>query len=221
MNKEHHMKGKCAYDIWLEKYGKEEADKRKQNQIDKIQKNHADMSGKNNGMYGKSVYEIWIEKYGKMEADKRQKELNEKRRLNQIGTKRSDETKQKMRESKLGNNNPAKRPEVRKKQRLSTIKRIERNKFNGGQMTPGYNPIGCDIIRWFNMYYDLNFRHAENGGEVCIGGYFPDGVDQKKMTIIEIDEPRHFNSDGTLKQKDIQRQNYLEDLGYTFIRIKI
>ncbi len=221
MNKKHHMKGKCAYDIWLEKYGKEEADKRKQNQIDKIQKNHADMSGKNNGMYGRSVYSIWLEKYGKEEADKRQKELGEKRRLNQIGIKYSEKTKQKMRESKLGNNNFAKRSEVRKNMRLSAIKRIEKQKLNGGQLIPGYNPEGCKIIDKYGKKNGYNFQHAENGGEVCIDGYFPDGIDEKKKVIIEVDEKHHFNKDGNLKIKDVERQRYLEDLGYKIIRINL
>lgn len=57
-----------------------------------------------------------------------------------------------------------------------------------------------------------NFQHAENGGEICIDGYFPDGVDQDKMVIIEIDEKHHFNVD--------DRQKYLENLGYDFIRIR-
>ena len=71
------------------------------------------------------------------------------------------------------------------------------------------------------MYYGFNFQHAENGGEVCIDGYFPDGIDMEKKIIIEIDEPRHYDKNGNLKQKDIQRQNYLENLGYKFIRVRI
>jgi hypothetical protein len=140
--------------------------------------------------------------------------------------------KQKIRESTKGKNNhmfgkrgttnpnygKKRSEETKLKMRLSRLKNIEKN---NGQVSPGYNPVGCDIIRWYNMYYNFNFQHAENGGEKCIDGYFPDGVDEKRKTIIEIDEPRHFNSDGTYKKKDIRRQNYLEGLGYTFIRVEI
>lgn len=133
------------------------------------------VSGKRNGMYGKFGEDNPL--YGK---------------------KRSEETKLKM--------------------RLSRLKNIEKN---SGQASPNYNKIGCEIIRWYNMFWNFNFRHAENGGEICIDGYFPDGVDEKRKTIIEIDEPRHFNADGTYKQKDIERQQYLESLGYTFIRIRV
>ena len=38
--------------------------------------------------------------------------------------------------------------------------------------------------------------------------------------MIEYDEKHHFNSDGTLKEKDIQRQKEIIDiLGCKFIRI--
>ena len=152
-----------------------------------------------------------------MGSEETRKRMSESRK----GIKKSEETRKRMSESKMGDKNPAKRPEVRKKLRLSAKKRIERDKFNGGQLIPGYNSVACDIVRWFNMYYDFNFQHAENGGEVCIDGYYPDGIDEKKKVIIEIDEKHHFDVSGKLRQKDIQRQRYLEGLGYTFIRIRI
>lgn len=123
---------------------------------------------------------------------------------------------------KIGENNPnfgKKRSEDEKlKMRLSMKKRIE-DRY--GQISPNYNPKTIPIIKEYEKKHEFNFQHAENGGEVCIDGYFPDGVDQQKMTIIEIDEKHHFNSDGKLRQKDIKRQKYLEGLGYKFIRIKI
>jgi hypothetical protein len=153
--------------------------------------------GQKNSMYGKSVYDMWVEKYGKKEADKRQEQKAYKCSTFNLGLKRSDET--------------------RKKQRLSAIKRIE-NRF--GQSSPNYNPNGCKIIDEYGKKNGFNFRHAENGGEVCIDGYYPDGVDEMRKTIIEIDEKHHFDINGNLKQKDVQRQNYLENLGYKVIRIK-
>jgi hypothetical protein len=172
---------------WLGKSRSEEVKK-------KMSKNHADFSEKNNPMYGKSVYDIWIDKYGKEEADKRWIEKSKKISESHIGIKLTDERKKNM--------------------RLSALKR-------NGITFPNHNPVACGIINDYNKKYNFNFRHAENGGEVCIGGYFPDGVDEKRKTIIEIDEKHHFNLDGTYKEKDIQRQEYLESLGYKFIRIKI
>ena len=139
---------------------------------------------------------------------------------------KSEKTRKKMSDSHKGKSpwNKGKTgiysEEVLKNWRLSALKRIEKNKFNGGQMTPGYNSEACKIIDEYNKKYGFNFRHAENGGEICIDGYWPDGLDEKRKTIIEIDENHHFNSDGTYRKKDIQRQRYLEDLGYKFIRVR-
>jgi NOL1/NOP2/fmu family ribosome biogenesis protein len=131
------------------------------------------------------------------------------------GGKRSEEARKKMSESHKGIKFT---DEHKKNIRLSRLKYIT---SLCGQISPNYNKIGCEIIRWFNMYYGFNFQHAENGGEICIGGYWPDGIDEKQKTIIEIDEPHHFNSDGTYKEKDVRRQNYLEKLGYKIIRVRI
>ncbi|MBT4732226.1 DUF559 domain-containing protein, partial [Candidatus Woesearchaeota archaeon] len=52
------------------------------------------------------------------------------------------------------------------------------------------------------------------------GGYYPDGLDENRKTIIEVDESHHFKN-GELRKKDIKRQTYLESLGYDVIRIKL
>jgi len=104
------------------------------------------------------------------------------------------------------------------KQRISIIeKKIKNNNFSW----PSYSIIACEIIDWFNMYYDLNFRHALNGGEIRVGRYFPDGIDEERKLIIEVDERHHFDNNGNLKQNDIKRQKNLENLGYEFIRVKL
>jgi hypothetical protein len=98
------MSGKSWYDIWIKKYGKDEADKRliefKQNKkssfsLEKLIEKYGEeeamrrresflnkmskvTSGKNNPMSGKNFYDIWVEKYGKEEADKRHKKWKEK-----------------------------------------------------------------------------------------------------------------------------------------------
>jgi hypothetical protein len=174
-----------------------------------IRKNMSEVKfGKNNGMYGKTPWN--------------------KGKTNVY----SEETRKDMSESKKGKNNPfygkfgAEHPKykkkcsdgARKKMRLSRIKVIERLH---GQISPNYNPKAIPIIKEYEKKHGFNFQHAENGGEVCIGGYYPDGLDEKRKTIIEIDEKHHFDNSGKLSQKDIRRQRYLEGLGYEFIRVKV
>ena len=87
------MYNKNPYEIWIEKYGKEEADKRYESWKSKIRNSYEGLSkeelkernektshyGKSNGMYGKSVYDVWLEKYGKEEADRRKEEMRRKK----------------------------------------------------------------------------------------------------------------------------------------------
>ncbi len=109
--------------------------------------------------------------------------------------------------------------DIRKKLRMLAIKRISDKR--GFAMIPNFNPRACNIIDEYGKQRGYNFQHAMNGGEICIDGYFPDGIDKEKKIIIEIDEKHHFNSDGTYRKKDIRRQLYLENLGYKIIRLSI
>jgi group I intron endonuclease len=58
------------YNYWVKKYGKEEADKRKENQINKLK----EIGKVGNNLTKNGRYAIWLEKYGKEEADKRYEE---------------------------------------------------------------------------------------------------------------------------------------------------
>lgn len=196
--------------------------RRSKDTIDKIKKSKIGQ---------KSNYDIWLEKYGKEEADERQRISNEKNSKSNTGRKQSEESKRRIGKSnsgsnpnkrkpkpwQVGENNPSKRPEVKEKIRIARLKEIEEKH---GQVMPNYNPVACEIIEGFNKF-GYNFRHAENGGEVCVAGYFPDGLDEERNLIVEMDESHHFDVDGNLRQKDVERQKYLEKLGYTIIRIKI
>jgi group I intron endonuclease len=65
------MFNRTPYDVWLEKYGKEEADKR----LELWRRNHShSMSGSKNPMSGKSLHDVWIKKYGEKEADRKESE---------------------------------------------------------------------------------------------------------------------------------------------------
>ena len=168
-------------------------------------------SGKNNPNYGKSP-----------SAETRQK-MSEARK----GKKLSKKTRMKMSISRLGKNNPMygkhrKHSEkTRQKMRISAVKRIERTKLNGGQLHPNYSRKACMLFDWANMYHDLHIQHAENGGEFHVIGYFADGYDEYTNTWYEWDEKHHFDKDGNLKEKDIDRQKEIvKYLGCEFIRIR-
>jgi hypothetical protein len=52
-------------------------------------------------------------------------------------------------------------------------------------------------------------------------GYFVDGYDKENNVVYEWDEKRHFNKDGSLKSKDVLRENEIKQfLKCKFIRIK-
>jgi len=106
------------------------------------------------------------------------------------------------------------------KMRLSTINYLKKcnTKFN-----PRYNKNSISIIEEYGIKHEYNFQHAENGGEYYIKelGYWLDAYDINKNIALEIDERHHFNNDGSLKNKDIIRQQKIEDLlKCKFIRIK-
>ncbi len=181
----------------------------------KLRENHKGMLGKCHTNETKNKQQIkangrwtlqwFIKKYGEILGKVLYKQRNEQMSKDRIGCKNhfykkvhSEETKRKLR-----------------------LKRLKSIETNFGQVMPNYNPNSIPIIEQYGKEYGYNFQHAENGGEVCIDGYFPDGVDLDRKVIIEIDEKRHFNTDGTYKQKDIDRQKYLEKIGYKVIRIKI
>ena len=215
------MYGRCAYDVWLEKYGKEEADRRQKETNNKLSKSK--MGDKNPAKRPEVRKKIGKANKGNISwcrgLTKETNNIIKKISETNIGQKRSEETRERMRKNSAhywkGKDFSE---ETKLKMRLSRLKYIEKN---NGQVMPNYNSDGCEVINWFNMYYGFNFQHAENGGEVCIGGYWPDGLDKKRKTIIEVDEPQHFGGNGKLKQKDVRRQKYLEGLGYKFIRVRV
>ncbi len=138
----------------------------------------------------------------------------------------------------LGDNNPAKRPDVRRKISLSLkgrthsaetlkkmrISRIEELEKKHGQLIPNYNPKACVAIEEYGKAHGYDFQHAENGGEFHVKelGYWVDGYDEEKNVVIEVDEEHHYAKCGELKVKDKQRQQEIEQfLGCRFVRIQL
>ena len=107
------------------------------------------------------------------------------------------------------------------KMRASALNRVEKNIKNGGQITPRYNPDSILCMDALSMYNDWQLQHAENGGEVRLPiNLFPDGFDKINNIVAEYYERAHYNSDGTLNDKTLKReQEIIDHLGCTFIRI--
>jgi hypothetical protein len=115
-----------------------------------------------------------------------------------------------------GDSHPNKRPENKEKIRTSLLKRI---KNYHGSLSPFYNPHACSIFEEINKELGWNGQHAENGGEICLRGWFLDYYDKSNNVVIEYDECHHNNS--KQKARDILKEKeIIEELGCKFYRIK-
>lgn len=74
---------------------------------------------------------------------------------------------------------------------------------------PFYNKMACDYFDKLNKDFNWDGRHAENGGEKRIRGYFVDYYEPTLNLIIEWNEPHHYQ-EGKLKDRDINRQIEIE-----------
>jgi len=101
-------------------------------------------------------------------------------------------------------------------------KMIEYIKENGnGEFGQHYSKKGCEYIDKLNEEKGWHLQHALNGGEYEVGGYFLDGYDIENNIAFEYDEPYHYENvyNNILKQKDIERENYIKTkLGCKFFR---
>ena len=157
---------------------------------------------------------------GKTLTDKTKEKISNSHK----GKKLTTETKLKMSLSKIGELNPTKRLDVRRKiseyrhknkmviseetrKKLSIkakeniLKRIE--KF--GKICPNFNLNACSYFDNLNESNNWNLQHALNGGETRILCYFLDAYDVERNIVVEYDEPHHYDIDGNLKQKDYKR----------------
>ena len=110
--------------------------------------------------------------------------------------------------------------ETKRKMRLSTLEYL---KQQSGQISPRYNKRSIQHIEEYGRVHNLNFMHAENGGEYFVNGlgYFLDGYDPINNVAIEFDEKHHFHGNEQLKEKDKQREQQITELlKCKFIRIK-
>lgn len=97
---------------------------------------------------------------------------------------------------------------TKEKIRYSTIRYIESLK---GICKARYNKKSIEYINLLNELNGWHLQHAENGGEVNIGGYFVDGYDSELNIVFEYDEPKHYKNveESILNNKDVNRQNFI------------
>ena len=118
------------------------------------------------------------------------------------GLKMSDAFKNKCKDRQIG-----KKYSNTTKQKLRALA-IQR--MNKQKVIAAYNPKACSFINDINSKMKINLKHALNGGEEIINGYYLDGYDKERNIIFEYDEPHHLSS--RKKQKDLNRQNILIDV---------
>jgi hypothetical protein len=184
------------------RYGKNKSKQIKR----KIKQNHVDISGNKNPMFGKhfsneSKMKMSIAKKGKYNGKNNPMyKISIKQRLiNKYGKK---DGLIKYKETIVKKN---------KTIRLKTIKRIEENKNNGYQIQPGYNSNACQIIENYGKEHGYNFQHAMNSGEYYIKdlGYWIDGYDKEKNTVIEYYEKYHKKREKKDKQRIQEIKEFL------------
>lgn len=181
------------------------------------------------------------EKISKAKAGKkRSKETIEKVRRAKRGKRLnlSKEARARKVEAFSGKNNPMKKFEVvekvvkktkgqkrtsesKKKMRLSRIKVIQKQH---GQVFPTYNFGACEFFKQFDIDFKTRGRYGTDGEEYYIKelGYWLDYINFDLNLIVEWDEEFHYNADGSLKEKDIQRQKEIQAYfpDFRFVRIR-
>jgi len=113
----------------------------------------------------------------------------------------SEETKQKMSNAHKGK---IISEETKIKMSQTAIKKSHIHSIQKyGKWSPNYNSKACQIIEEFGKENGYNFQHALNGGEFHIKelGYWVDGYDKEKNTVIEYQEKYHLNPKRIEKDK--------------------
>lgn len=100
--------------------------------------------------------------------------------------------------------------EARAKIRTKYIARME-SEFNA-VIVPNFNFDACKYFDIVSTTNGLTLQHALNGGEVRVEqlGYFLDAYDKEHNIAIEYDEPKHYDINGNLKEKDITRMTEIK-----------
>lgn len=117
---------------------------------------------------------------------------------------------------------PEKANKVKKERRLKRLEQIGEN-FN---KYIAYNKKASEFFKELDIFLNLkNSRYATiNEGELFINelAYSLDYINFQKKLIIEWDEDYHFDKEGNLRKKDIERERNIREYfpDFKFIRIK-
>jgi hypothetical protein len=120
------------------------------------------------------------------------------------------------RQLNIPHNIPYRRPhseEAKAKMRQTYIK--------NGNVYPNYNRTACLYFEWLNKWNGWKGQYALNPEEKYVEelGYWVDYYEPKHNIVIEWDEKKHFNTDGSLKEKDVNRMKRIKTLlGCRFFR---
>lgn len=174
---------------------------------------HAACSGKRNAMYGKigKKHPMYGRKHTLGARIKQHNmAIGRKHSLETIiklsgknsvmyGKHPSNETRLKLKAARIGKTPMLGKhhsSETKRNQRIARINQISRSRFNGNQVQPNYNFVACQKIDEYGKQYRYNFKHAMNGGEYYIKdlGYWVDGYDKERNTVIEYYEKAHNSS---------------------------
>ena len=121
----------------------------------------------------------------------------------------SDTHKENISKSNIGKKHTE---EIKEKLRIFALQRIKKQ----GTII-SFNPKACQFMDNFGRENGYNFRHALNGGEVDIIGYYLDGYDKERNVIFEYDECEHEKT--RQKMKDLKRsERLINKLGCKIIR---
>jgi hypothetical protein len=145
-----------------------------------------------------------------------QPEDEKERRAKKLrGKVRSVASRKRYAASKRGNKNPqfgngrSKSNEHICKIRIGCIKAIEaRLNLVGKTISPSFNPVACKIIDEYALKNGYKFQHALNGGEYHIKdlGYWVDGYDAEKNTVVEFYEKEHGRTPRQIKDRRRQKE---------------
>ncbi len=177
----------------------------------KIRKNHArHMLGKAHSASARE--KISVGNTGKqISAEHRQRN-----RIAQSGRHHSEETRKKLSIALSGRVGTPHSAESKAKMRDAFAKRKE---TAIGRFTPSYNRDACQLFDEINRELRWSGKHAENGGEVIVCGWFLDYYEPTKNIAIEYDEPKH-NQPKQKERDEIKQTKIIEHLGCKFYRIK-
>ena len=99
--------------------------------------------------------------------------------------------------------------------RMATLRIIQEHIKNGMPITPMSGRHEKQILDHMEQMLNVKIQR-----QYFCGGYWLDGYCPERNLVIEVDEGHHYDESGKLKQRDIERQNYIQQkLKCNFIRI--